>query len=216
MRHLLTAFACFFAMSLSAQTGFVEFPYNPDSDNDDMIGTEDLLGLLSLYGSEFSEEGLYLSTDSTDALYHIGEMYYSQCFKSCNDLPGNWHIPSRDEMYKHDLASLASSSLCFIQSDVNGYNSIAANDYRTMYVGYTGGNQHYNGGMTTDSFQTQRQCYCAAHERPNVEYAFCNGAWELMLECAEEKTELGWYPLGHISPEGTPGHFAQAFWRWAE
>jgi hypothetical protein len=45
MKHLLTAIACFFALSLSAQ-----FPYNPDSDGDNMIGMDDFLNFLPLFG----------------------------------------------------------------------------------------------------------------------------------------------------------------------
>jgi hypothetical protein len=48
MKHLLTAIACFFALSMSAQ-----FPYNPDSDGDNFIGSEDVMGLLSEYGTDF-------------------------------------------------------------------------------------------------------------------------------------------------------------------
>lgn len=73
MKHLMTALVCLFAINMSAQTGFVEFPYNPDSDSDDIIGIEDLMGLLSLYGSEFNEEGTYLNNYSTAALYYSGE-----------------------------------------------------------------------------------------------------------------------------------------------
>jgi hypothetical protein len=58
MKHLLTAIACFFALSMSAQT-----PYNPDSDNDNSIGSEDLMGLLSLYATEF-----YPETNSSDSI----------------------------------------------------------------------------------------------------------------------------------------------------
>ena len=214
MKHFMTALVCLFAMNMSAQTGFVEFPYNPDSDNDDIIGIEDLMGLLSLYGSEFSEEGLYLSTDSTDALYHTGSMYYPQCYKSCNDLPGNWHIPTRDEMYKHDLASLTGTG-CFIQADVSGYGDLSPEYHRTMFVGYASSNSN-NGRMTSDGYNYQRQCYCAAHERPNVEYSFCEGV-EIFEVCAQEKVAAGWYPLGGNSQISYYGpHKLQAFWRWAE
>ena len=51
MKHLLTAIACFFALSMSAQ-----MPYNPDSDGDNFIGSEDLMGLLSEYGTDFFPE----------------------------------------------------------------------------------------------------------------------------------------------------------------
>jgi hypothetical protein len=216
MKHLMTALVCLFAMNMSAQTGFVEFPYNPDSDNDDIIGIEDLMGLLSLYGSEFSEEGLYLSTDSTDALYHTGNMYYPQCYKSCNDLPGNWHISTRDEMYKHDLSSLT-GPLCYIQADVNGYVDLSPVYHRTMYIGYASDNP-LNGRITVDEYQTQRQCYCAAHERPNVEYDACLHLGQSdFYECVDQKLQGGWYPLSSSpSSWSSSQHFTQAFWRWAE
>ena len=73
MKYLLTCLALGFAFAAGAQTGLVEFPYNPDADNDDVIGTEDLLALLSLYGTIFSEEGTYLSADSMTALHYTGE-----------------------------------------------------------------------------------------------------------------------------------------------
>ena len=58
MKHLLTAIACFFALSMSAQT-----PYNPDFDNDSLITFNDMLSFLPLYGSEFFPESS-ISTDS--------------------------------------------------------------------------------------------------------------------------------------------------------
>ena len=58
MKHLLTAIACFLALSMSAQT-----PYNPDFDNDSLITFNDMLSFLPLYGSEFFPESS-ISTDS--------------------------------------------------------------------------------------------------------------------------------------------------------
>jgi len=57
MKHLLTAIACFLALSMSAQT-----PYNPDSDSDNVIGSVDLLDLLPLYGGEFYPSPSYMSS----------------------------------------------------------------------------------------------------------------------------------------------------------
>jgi len=51
MKHLLTAIACFFALSMSAQT-----PYNPDSDGDNLIGINDVLDFLPYFGNEFYPE----------------------------------------------------------------------------------------------------------------------------------------------------------------
>ena len=48
MKHLLAAVVLCLAVGGHAQT-----PFNPDSDGDNLIGSEDLLGLLPLYGNEF-------------------------------------------------------------------------------------------------------------------------------------------------------------------
>lgn len=92
MKHLITCIALSIACAAGAQTGLVEFPYNPDADNDDLIGVNDLMALLEVFGNEFSEEELHLSNDSLAALYHTGQMHFQQCFQSCVELPGNWHL----------------------------------------------------------------------------------------------------------------------------
>ena len=51
MKHLLTAIACFFALSVSAQEAL---PWNPNANNDNIIGTVDLLAMLNVYGEEYS------------------------------------------------------------------------------------------------------------------------------------------------------------------
>ena len=53
MKHLLTAIACFFAMSMSAQEAL---PWNPNANGDNIIGTVDLLAMLNVYGEEYSVE----------------------------------------------------------------------------------------------------------------------------------------------------------------
>jgi len=53
MKHLLTAIACCLAVGGSAQ-----FPYNPDSDGDNMIGMDDFLDFLPLFGAEFYPDSL--------------------------------------------------------------------------------------------------------------------------------------------------------------
>ena len=57
MKHLITCLALGIAFAAGAQTGLVEFPYNPDADNDDMIGTVICLTFEPCW-MEFSEEGL--------------------------------------------------------------------------------------------------------------------------------------------------------------
>ena len=51
MKHLLTAIACFFAVSMSAQAPNPD--WNPDFNADSLIGSTDLLGLLSAFGLPF-------------------------------------------------------------------------------------------------------------------------------------------------------------------
>jgi hypothetical protein len=51
MKHLLTAIACFFALSMSAQEAL---PWNPNANGDNIIGTVDLLAMLNVYGEEYS------------------------------------------------------------------------------------------------------------------------------------------------------------------
>ena len=86
------------AFAGGAQTGLVEFPYNPDADNDDIIGVNDLLELLSLFGSEFAEESLYVNDSNTAAVYHVeGSWKYGMCEAKCRELPsGKWRMIDYD------------------------------------------------------------------------------------------------------------------------
>ena len=50
----MTLMALAFAFTAGAQgTSIHEYPWNPDSNNDTYIGSEDLMGLLSTYGTQF-------------------------------------------------------------------------------------------------------------------------------------------------------------------
>ena len=53
MKYLLTIISCLLALNLSAQEVVVEYPYNPDFENDGNVGVEDLLQLLSSFGMAF-------------------------------------------------------------------------------------------------------------------------------------------------------------------
>ena len=54
MKHLLTAIACCLAVVCLGQgTTIHEYPWNPDWDNDNFVGSSDLTGFLSAFGSEF-------------------------------------------------------------------------------------------------------------------------------------------------------------------
>ena len=54
MKHVLTLMALVVAVTAGAQgTTIHEYPWNPDSDNDNLIGINDLLDFLPVFGDEF-------------------------------------------------------------------------------------------------------------------------------------------------------------------
>ena len=54
MKHFMTLMALAFAFTAGAQgTSIHEYPWNPDFNNDTYIGSDDLMGLLSTYGTQF-------------------------------------------------------------------------------------------------------------------------------------------------------------------
>ena len=220
MKHLITCLALGIAFAAGAQTGLVEFPYNPDSNGDDMIGTADLLDLLSLFGNEFSEEGTYLSADSTTALYYAGNFDYAMCLHQCSNLSGEWHIPSRKKFCQviHPSESLVTGEAWLNQPGSARYTMAYGREI-VLEVGYPNDSEMYD-----ISAEGNGQCFCFTHERPKVEYTYCVGDWESGIqECVDEKVQDGWYPMGGISGHsGLSGtnlnwqFIQQAFWRWAE
>ena len=54
MKHLITCLALGIACAADAQSTTIhESPWNPDWNNDNFIGSSDLTGFLSAFGSEF-------------------------------------------------------------------------------------------------------------------------------------------------------------------
>ena len=54
MKHLMTLMALVVAVTAGAQgTTIYEYPWNPDSNNDNLIGVDDLLDFLPVFGDEF-------------------------------------------------------------------------------------------------------------------------------------------------------------------
>lgn len=58
MKHLLTIISCLLALNLTAQEVVVEYPYNPDFENDGNVGVEDLMQLLASFGMGFDVDEL--------------------------------------------------------------------------------------------------------------------------------------------------------------
>ena len=61
LRALLASMAIIAAASTSAQLQ-VDYPYNPDIDEDSIIGTVDLLELLVHFGNEFDIDGIQIDS----------------------------------------------------------------------------------------------------------------------------------------------------------
>ncbi|MDA7743862.1 hypothetical protein N8891_06545, partial [Flavobacteriales bacterium] len=61
-------FFCSFAGTHSAQAQIeIQYPYNPDSDGDEVIGSADLLSLLSVFGLEYELDSIYIDGIGLDA-----------------------------------------------------------------------------------------------------------------------------------------------------
>jgi hypothetical protein len=222
---------------LHGQGNFAEFPYNPDADGDDFIGISDLLSLLSLYESSFTEEGLYVNDDTTEAVYFAGNLNLLDCISACKDLPGRWQLPTIDLLplclehyqapggpmseYTSTLGTNASYNIGFDAWASRGeleLSTFTANFSGTPPNFYFSGGMMYPFGITTSgsAWSSPRSCYCGTKESPKVEYEVCeagNGAD--FNTCTQSKIEAGWFPAGGIS-RTEAGVRTQAFWRWAE
>lgn len=206
----ILAYTLSFSGILHGQGNFAEFPYNPDANGDDFVGTSDLLELLNLYGSEFSEEGLYVNEDSTEAIIHLGPLKYPKCAFQCKSLPGNWRIATLE-----DLGMIWDE----LTPCCNGTN------YNYTWLGERDtGESPFTAKIMTDgsvqviNHQTWQSldCYCSTTERPKVEYTYCQGV--NISDCASALVEDGWYPLNGVSSNYAAASqvAVQAFWRWAE
>jgi len=60
MKHLLTIISCCLALSLSAQELTLDYPYNPDYENDGNVGVEDLLQLLAYFNMGFEVDDIVI------------------------------------------------------------------------------------------------------------------------------------------------------------
>ena len=80
MKHLMTLMALVVAVTAGAQgTTIHEYPWNPDSNNDNLIGVDDLLDFLPVFGDEFGlppEPCTYDGSDFEDLMFRI----YNQLF----------------------------------------------------------------------------------------------------------------------------------------
>lgn len=67
MKNLLSAIACCLALACYGQgTTIHEYPWNPDWNNDNFVGSSDLTGFLSAFGSEFGNSPEPCDYDGTE------------------------------------------------------------------------------------------------------------------------------------------------------
>lgn len=77
MKHFVTL-----AALLTSLSAFAQLPYNPDSNNDGLIGAYDLTSLLSVYSNNFSNgvlsEGTSIIQPEIEGYYpdSVGELFY--------------------------------------------------------------------------------------------------------------------------------------------
>ena len=88
MKRLVALMMCAVSLGAAAQNQPWEFPWNPDVDNDELIGVEDLMSLLSVYGAEFVLE-VPENESHTLALQPAGHMKYWECESYCYGIGGH-------------------------------------------------------------------------------------------------------------------------------
>lgn len=211
MRFFNLLFFSSLTLTCTAQLN-VEFPWNPDFDNDDFIGITDLMALLSEFDSEFAEENIYLSNDSSVVMYSMGSKTYSNCQVSCNNLPGNWKMPSLAEITLNEHMWIETPQEAL---SIWGY----CNCYRANVLSP-------NGDLDIERMSENYPCYCLTKELPKVEFSYCHGT--AIQECTESKASEGWYPIGGTTSvdktnygsngyeNGSSIYLTQAFWRFAD
>ncbi len=216
-RTFIVVFLLSIAGLIFGQGNNLEFPYNPDADGDDFVGTADLLSLLSLYDSYFSEENLYLNDDSSAALVLIGNFPYSKCAYQCNELPGSWRISTLEQLgMVWDEIPL--ETYIWLESKDSKHFGIQWFKTPNM-LRFQGGGE---GGVDWHWQPLEARCYCATFERRKVEYSYCEGAD--IIDCAQSRVSEGWIPLSAMTNRTYytsnlypySQSIIQPFWRWAE
>ena len=153
MKHLLTIISCIAVFSMSAQTDY-PFPWNPDADLDGWVSTEDLLLLLTVFGTQFEPDTW--ETDSISAAVVLdGNHNYFQCQSYCNDIEGNWRMADLDAFGRHfDLASSVSATFW-----VNSNDKLNSSEFNDAYQLYGPNGNLYSSTLTNLSSPNKCMCY---------------------------------------------------------
>jgi len=234
MKHLMTLLALVVAVTAGAQT----YPWNPDSNNDQLIGFTDFLELLAVYGTSFTPENIICDADSSNAMIYVGEKNFVQCSNSCDSLGSIWHLPSTTEIVAQhaNLIPTEGEASNVVWMSLEERRELNGNIYGQPPYAVISVNGYLSFGENSTSLpfahpDETRQCFCAAKERPKVEYSYCDGGHPSSLtNCIDEKLAQGWYPLNGflmnrdvqaavsssycVTCYGAQTH--ASFWRWAE
>jgi hypothetical protein len=154
MKHLLTVIACFFALSLSAQT------WNPDADFDNVIGVNDLMELLSVFGTEWTAE--YPQDPAYElAAYSVGCVDYFECVRTCTN--NNAKIIGLHEyaMFEDSL----SIEGCLLNGGFRWWLDDRVYSLWSLYAATNGLYYYYGSNTTTSSsgnrdFNAEQICVC--------------------------------------------------------
>lgn len=202
MKHLMTLAALFVSSLAMAQ--IPTFPWNPDGNGDGVIGSSDLIGLLTVYGQEF--QNAIVSENQESALLNLGALTYHHCKYSCDNLPGNWQLPEEEDL----VPVLDSLYAAWLRQPITSemFQPWQNGDYQAFrWLRNQGGNVSI---PTTSNATTSKVCFCSIKQLPRVEYSACA---DVINDpgCANQLVSDGWYPMGSVSDSGT-----QAFWRYAQ
>lgn len=143
MKHLMTLLAFVVAVTAGAQT---EWPWNPDSDSDNIIGIEDLLSILSVFGSEFYiEYPAPANSAYTVALVQADStvLGYTDCLGYCASIGGHimtledfglFHETVEDQApYTYSGGSSNPPHQSFIQRAYLNPNSLERQMHQALY-----------------------------------------------------------------------------------
>lgn len=225
MKNLLACLAILAAFCVAAQTETSNFPYNPDSDGDGLIGVSDLVNLLGYYETQFNVSA-QLNSDSTSAIHIPSGWWFSmgrtQCASLCDALPGPWHIMSESGFATH-LETIRSAIAAYVSGTSSYQFEFFQLDHGALAYGTELPGQRLEYDANGINYQNESypltsldlgHCLCELRQRPRVEYDFCEGSMANIQPCAAEKVSQGWYPLELTSAGGAV--FVQTFWRWED
>lgn len=201
MRHLVFLLAMTITFSGVAQS---EYPYNPDENNDGYIGLVDLLGLLTLFGSDFTPEELSFNDDA--AMLDLGPMYFGRCVVECSRLEGDWKVSDIEGIGAFE-EELLPNTWYWVESIENG--------------GVGGSSTYRLPAIMNTSFQTalvnedidSRRCACLTRAYPEVEYQCLSVPFNEFATAAQELIDQGYKPAGGPSPRTGSSSCFGCFWR---